>query len=357
MGVWRARVKGLLAWVFVFLRPALVPASLRWAAVRGSRWPSPDAPDQPLNAFEAWCQRSRVRRVPSTRHTHGRRASLAANASRIAGAWSRTRRSPRWRSVETVPERLRSGGPQRVGDQASGGSAAGVRPGRLARRCRSSGFHEAAWSRRRPARSFATGSGGRRMTMQRRPTTRLMEPLHVCRRERGPVDIAVFVTDDESHSLVRPRGDRLHRHDAVSFAAGTHHGPSGTSRIRSRCVCRAPMASAGPEDIRADARGAGCITAIDPGRLKWKSDLCHIYLSRTTGSSAICTQSRSSVPTGRWTGSAIPVSIRRACSRPFSTTGAAAGFRSHPADLMSATSNSTGRRRTFSLRAFYQRAA
>ena len=37
MGVWRARVEGRLAWVIVFLRPALVPASHRWATPRGGR--------------------------------------------------------------------------------------------------------------------------------------------------------------------------------------------------------------------------------------------------------------------------------------------------------------------------------
>ena len=38
MGVWRARVEDRLAWVIVFLRPARVPASHRWATPRGGRW-------------------------------------------------------------------------------------------------------------------------------------------------------------------------------------------------------------------------------------------------------------------------------------------------------------------------------
>ena len=37
MGVWRVRVEGRLAWVIVSLRPALVPASLRWVTPRGGR--------------------------------------------------------------------------------------------------------------------------------------------------------------------------------------------------------------------------------------------------------------------------------------------------------------------------------
>ena len=43
MGVWSARVEDRLAWVIVFLRPARVPASHRWATPRGGRWvPSRD---------------------------------------------------------------------------------------------------------------------------------------------------------------------------------------------------------------------------------------------------------------------------------------------------------------------------
>ena len=45
------------------------------------------------------------------------------------------------------------------------------------------------------------------------------------RGDGDTVDIATFVTDEESRRPTRPRGDRLHRHDAVGFAAGTHHGP------------------------------------------------------------------------------------------------------------------------------------
>ena len=58
--------------------------------------------------------------------------------------------------------------------------------------------------------------------------------VHVGPGERDPVDVAPFVTDDEAGRLARPRGDRLHRHDAVGFAAGTDHRPGGPRRVRPR---------------------------------------------------------------------------------------------------------------------------
>ena len=48
--------------------------------------------------------------------------------------------------------------------------------------------------------------------------------VHVCRGKRDSVDVAPFVTNDESRRRARPRRDRLYGHDAVGFAAGTDHG-------------------------------------------------------------------------------------------------------------------------------------
>ncbi len=57
--------------------------------------------------------------------------------------------------------------------------------------------------------------------------------VHVGRGERDPVDVAPFVTDDEARRRARPRGDRLHRHDAVGFAAALVHGSHALGEPRS----------------------------------------------------------------------------------------------------------------------------
>ena len=67
-----------------------------------------------------------------------------------------------------------------------------------------------------------------RLTTNRASASPSHSIVHVGRGERDPIDVAPFVTDDEACRLARPRGDGLHRHDAVGFAAGTHRRPGGT---------------------------------------------------------------------------------------------------------------------------------
>ena len=81
--------------------------------------------------------------------------------------------------------------------------------------------------------------------------------VHVGRGERDPVDVTPFITDDESRRLARPRGDRLDRHDAVGFAAGTHHRRGGTGSDQE------PVRLEGPDGL---GRPLAYVGLADPHR-------------------------------------------------------------------------------------------
>ena len=91
--------------------------------------------------------------------------------------------------------------------------------------------------------------------------------VHVGRGERDPIDVAPFVANDESRRRARrPRGDRLHRHDAVGFAAGTDHGPGRPRpnqepvRLEGRDGLGRPLADVGLADPHGRA-----VSRPDPG--------------------------------------------------------------------------------------------